>query len=217
MKALLIGGLLLLYGGATSAQDRTYVEIVNPDRIATEAARHQLKYLASCALAQGTVLRGSVGEQRYEFPGAMGLAPHWGTRALSASERRWVSACILARTNAFGANVLISMRNPDGIHAVLNSQPEELESHTLYEGGFFGDVFAEDAVAFVCIGADHAADIPARLARKRVCTHPTDDGSGITQCGFVSLGLCPTDHPPLVDGAPWPEIIHVWLKGDDPQ
>lgn len=216
MKSAILGALLLLDGGAAVAQAQRVVEIDNPAIIATQDARHRLKYLASCALDENTTLRGTVDGDEYLFPGSMGLAPDWQDQPLTLSERRWVSACVLARTNAFGAHVLISMRNPDDHHEVLTATPAEMESHTLYEGAFYGDIFAEVGAAYVCVDKDHAANIPARAKRKRVCTHPVAEGSDVTMCGFVSQGVCPQGQPPVVNGEVWQEVIHVWLKGDDP-
>jgi hypothetical protein len=208
--------LLVLSTTGASADDRRRVDITNPALIATEHARGQLKYLASCALDDQTILTGVHDGTRFEFPGSMGLAPAWGDRELTVTERRWVSACILARTNFFGAPVLISMRAPLGVHAVLSPTADELASHTLYEGGFFGDLFLEMPEAYVCVGPDHDADRAAQTKRKRVCTH-VDPGTGPgTRCGFVHVGQCPNGEPPHIRGQPWTEVIHVWLSGTPP-
>ena len=215
MKGLL-PGVLLLTLGASQVASQGRIAIDNPALIATAQARQQLKYLASCALDPDTTLYGVQDGQTYEFPGGMGLAPAWSTRALTLAERRWVSACILARTNAFGVSVQISMRATDTAFASLSATPDEINSHSLYEGAFYGDLFAEQATAFVCVGSNHASDQHARARRQRVCTDVAQDGSALTQCGFVQTGLCPTGSPPEVDGVPWPQVIHVWLAGNDP-
>lgn len=214
MKGLL-PGILLLILGASQATSQARITIDNPALIATAQARQQLKYLASCALDPDTVLHGAKDGQAYEFPGSMGLAPAWSKRALSLSERRWVSACILARTNAFGVSVQISMRATEPTFTSLAATSGEVESHSLYEGAFYGDLFADQAFAFVCVGKTHSSEQAVRAKRQRVCTDVAQDGSNVTQCGFVQTGICPEGVPPMVGGHPWPEIIHVWLAGDD--
>lgn len=203
--------LFALTAQVAQAEDRRKVDITNPALIATEDARGQTKYLASCALDDQTVLTGVHDGKLYNFPGSMGLAPDWGDRELSETERRWVSACILARTNYFGANVLISMRSPLGVHEVLTASADEMASHTLYEGGFFGDVFSEQSEAYVCVGANHQADQTAQEVLKRVCTHGDLTGGQLTRCGFINAGQCPDGAAPAIGGKPWTEVIHVWL------
>ena len=214
MKHLLISALLLVFAQAAEVHAQRLVKIDNAALIATEDARHRLKYLASCALDEATTLAGTVDGKAYEFPGGMGLASNWGNKPLTLAERRWVSACVLARTNAFGAHVLISMRADQGDIPSLMATPEELESHGLFEAGFFGDIFAEEPVAFVCVGADHLANTERRATLKRVCTHPSKEISGRTECGFISIGVCPEGKPPMVKGELWPEVIKVWLAGE---
>jgi hypothetical protein len=85
----------------------------------------------------------------------------------------------------------------------------------LFEGGYFGDIFAAEPVAHVCIGKTHHTDLPAQAKRKRVCTHAVTAGSDTTRCGFILVGVCPDSGPPSVDSKVWPEIIRVWLAGDD--
>lgn len=216
MIRVLSAFVLLWAASLVGAQTTTVIAITNQDLIATAEARLQTKYLASCALDGTTMLAGTSDGERYEFPGAMSLAPDWGKRALTISERRWVSACILARTNFYGAHVLISMRAEKSGHASLDASPEEYVSHTLFEGGFFGDIFTESGGAFVCVGPAHDADQAAQSARKRVCTHPAAPGSNQTRCGFLQTGLCPANAPPSINGAPWPEVIHVWLAAQAP-
>lgn len=215
---LLVLALALTAPLIATAETPRRVEISNPALISSADARQNLKYLSSCALDKNTVLVGVYKGQEYEFPGAMALAPSWAERALTGSERRWVSACILARTNAFGAHVQISMRSPLNKHETLNATQKEMESHTLYEGGFFGDIFSEtDAGAFVCLGPNHVVDMPAQKKRQRVCTHDALDGSMLTQCGFVSIGVCPKNSAPLINGKAWNEVIHVWLDRAEPE
>lgn len=189
--------------------------VVNPALIADEEARERLSYLASCALDADSVLVGSVNGTEYRFPGAMALAPDWGVRAMTRAERRWVSACILARTNAFGAHVLLSMRADPAPVVALGTGPEERASHTIYEGGFFGDIFSDPPRAFVC--ARHDVGAAAVLERlQRVCALPAGSDPRVSHCGFAIVAPCEEGMAPMIAGTPWPEVIHVWLNGAAP-
>ena len=70
--------------------------LADSDLVETVEGREVLSYIISCALpaGQSITLDGT-----YKFDGSLGLAPAWATRAPTRSERRWVSACVLARTN----------------------------------------------------------------------------------------------------------------------
>lgn len=201
----------MAFGTGAAANE---IPITNPALIATDEARERLRYLASCALETGTVLVGVQAGTEYRFPGAMALAPDWGTRALTAEERRWVSACMFARTNAFGATVLISMRADPAPGPALEAGAEERASHTLYEGGYFGDIFADPPQAYVCQSRN--GDTAALERRLRVCALPQEPGQAFSHCGFALVSPCDAGAPPVIDGTPWPEVVHVWLEGAEP-
>ena len=219
MRLAVFGAALLLACGAGPAGAEAQAQVIpitNPALIADADARQRLKYLASCALETGVTLVGTQGGTTYEFPGSMGLAPHWAERALTRRERRWVSACILARTNAFGTAVLISMRADPAPVDSLAVDPRERSSHTIYEGGFFGDIFSDPPQAFVCLPEDHEATASARERRKRVCAIPQDEAGTVSRCDFILVAPCDSEHLPVIGGEAWPEVIHVWLAGAEP-
>lgn len=219
MRSALIGVALLscAAGSLPARADSPARElaITDPAQIATPEARERLKYLATCALGADTVLVGNHDGAELRFPGGLALAPDWATRALTETERRWVSACILAHTNAFGANVLVSMRADPPPTPALETTPEERASHTLYEGGYFGDIFADPPRAYAC--AAHDGESAAALERRlRVCSLPLAADLPVSRCGFVLVAACQAGRPPDIDGTPWPEVIHVWLAGAEP-
>jgi len=80
-------------------------------------ARIFMKYLVSCALVPGQVVKwqNHDGTINAEWEGALGLCPEWHTDAPSAACRQRVSSCILARNNAFGVSVMFSMRGDNGV------------------------------------------------------------------------------------------------------
>ena len=66
--------------------------------------------------------------------------------------QRWVSACVLARTNAYGVHVEISMRAPDdapqaikdalAVSDVERNGDETHRAYSLREGAYYGNLFA---------------------------------------------------------------------------
>jgi len=173
----------------------TRVALADPALAATEQSRKILKYLASCALTADTVLEDTADGRHYEWPGGLGLAPQWHRRALTEDEERWVSACLLARTNYFGVRVLLSMRTRFANDAPgLVVDEEEARAYPVEEATFFGNLFREQGAAYVC-GDNDSAERKARIAaHRRVCALPLDqrlgDGRQVTACGFVYVGSC---------------------------
>ena len=111
-----------------------------------------------------------------------GLAPAWATRVPTVSERRWVTACLLSRTNVNGVPVKISMRH-DANLALLTSAAERA-TYTEAEGAFYGDLFAPIPVTFAC---SNRAWTPL-VGTFRACALSPN---GITtDCTFTYTGAC---------------------------
>lgn len=147
--------------------------------------RDVVKYLVECALPEGSSVTLSDANGTYTFDGAIGLAPGWATTAPSASEKRWVSACLLARTNAYGVSVSISMR---GSNAALGVDSAEAAAYGLREGAFWGDVFGDEFDANACPGPLKLADSQLSTLPLRACTVSAD---GLhTTCGHEYAGPC---------------------------
>ncbi|MBK8011254.1 MAG: hypothetical protein IPK13_07875 [Deltaproteobacteria bacterium] len=72
-----------------------------------------LKYAIECALNPGDSVDIEFPSGPITFHGALGLAPGWKDGALDSAGQRGVSACLGARTNAYGTTVRISLRHPD--------------------------------------------------------------------------------------------------------
>lgn len=186
--------------------------------VATHEQRKDLKYLASCALGPDTVLVAEVEGQVHEFPGGMGLAPDWWRKALTPEEERWVSACILARTNYYGVPVQISLRSPFPSQAPgMQVEDEEARSFDMEEGTFFGNIFGHEPAAYVC-GPGHDADRQARMrAQQRICALPLSqrqpDGRQVTACRFIYVGPC-TESNFTQDGVGYHEAVTVSLRAE---
>jgi hypothetical protein len=96
----------------------------------------------------------------------------WQSGTCDESCQRWVSACVLARTNAYGVHVQISMRAPTvtplnhelqyaKIRAALATSPDEVVTYSFREGAYYGNLFATTPI-------DPATSLPA--------TYPGTDG-----------------------------------------
>jgi len=147
--------------------------------------RDVVRYLVQCALPEGSSLTLSDGTNNYTFDGAVGLAPNWATTAPTPSEKRWVSACLLARTNAYGVSVAVSMR---GAHPVLAVDASEAAEFGLREGAFWGDVFGDSLDANACPGALKLAGSQLSTLPLRACTVSADGVT--TTCGHEYAGPC---------------------------
>ena len=179
--------------------------------------REQLKYLVECALAEETEAYTTVDKEEYTFQGSLGLAPQWIDKGLTPKQERWVSACMLARTNFFGKHVQISMRAPEGMKVVegLETTPEEVEEYSIYEGGFFGNLFAKNPGAFTCLGDRTEEEKTDPILQDRVCTEETDiynTDKQVSHCGFIITGQCNNPESFLIWEETYEEVIFIYLK-----
>lgn len=149
--------------------------------IETEEGRDVFSYIVSCALPSGesVTVQDSAGTS-YTFGGLIGLAPAWATTTPTVSDRRWVTACVLARTNYYGVPVEISMR---GSASALATDAAEESAFSAAEGAFYGDLFDDQAQSWYACGASTTAIEPLRL-----CT--ISENGSTTMCGFTYTNLC---------------------------
>jgi hypothetical protein len=132
------------------------------------------------------------------------------------AEERWLSACIYARTNHFGIPIQISMRADNLDNPALAATAQERQVYTIFEGGFFGNLFALGSPAYVCLGNPTQAERAGRIFTQRVCTHASGrkraDGRDLSRCGFVITGSCSDPANLHIDGQSYSEVIKVYLK-----
>jgi hypothetical protein len=158
--------------------------------IQSDEGRLLLSYVMKCALGGGDALTVQHQGTSFVFDGGVGLAVNWKAGALSAPEKRWVSACLLAHSNAFGHKVPISLR---GNHPALATTADEEAQYPVEEGAFYGDLFAAQAGAapmFACSGL--GLSDPCELASnewldERVCAQAAGE---VSECGFYVPGDC---------------------------
>lgn len=153
--------------------------------MSTDGGRELMSYIVGCAMptGQSLTLQDPDGAT-YTYPGWIGLAPAWATRPPTVAERRWVTACLLARTNVFGVPVSISMRGDT--NPILLTSATERTTYTQVEGAFFGDLFAPDPVSYAC---SNRGWVPV-AGSFRACALSSNGSS--TDCGFTYTGACKT-------------------------
>jgi hypothetical protein len=94
--------------------------------------REMMSYLVSCALAPGQSMSyadTATGTTFGPWEGQLGLCPAWNTGPASATCQELVSACLLARVNAFGFKVDLSMRGR-GASSLLATASVATVQHT---------------------------------------------------------------------------------------
>jgi len=153
--------------------------------IETADGREVFSYIVKCALpsTKSVTVTDSHGTS-YAFAGEIGLAPAWQTTTPTVSERRWVTACVLARTNYYGVTVQLSMR---GSHPALATNSAETAAFPAAEGAFYGDLFNPIGQTWFACGSKKWTT--AALAdAQRSCTVSPDGVT--TMCGFTYTYLC---------------------------
>jgi hypothetical protein len=152
--------------------------------MSTEDGRDVMSYIVGCAIptGQSVTMQDSAGVQ-YTLPGWIGLAPAWATRAPTVTERRWVTACLLARTNVNGVPVNISMRHDSNLALVTTAAERTLYSNV--EGAFYGDLFATVPVTYACSNRSWTTLSPGTF---RACA--LSPNGLTTDCGFTYTGSC---------------------------
>lgn len=158
--------------------------LVSTSLLDTAGGRSVLSYTIRCALPGGASVQAADGSV---FHGELGFAPDWSTRALTTSEQRWMTACLLQHLNGVGQHVTMLMQ---GSHAVLDPVPgEDYSDYTIGDITTFGNVFEQSLLgykAWACI--DPILDLScgiglSTITLERLCgLSPT--------CGINILGPC---------------------------
>ncbi len=212
-----------LNGNALNGNALSPVQAAGPEG---DLAREAVRYMASCALASDdsvsfswTDADGIVHDETY--PGLMGLAPEWSTRALTEQESRWVSACLASRVNWYQVSVQLSSRG--SLQALKHASGEELATYTRREGAFWGNLFSTTPVIHACFAASGVA---YSRAQQRDCAAGHVDADGqVTECGIIDIvgaceDVCQKTQPHFGyhsrcsagDGDAWNEVVTVFLQ-----
>jgi hypothetical protein len=172
--------------------------------LSTADGREVYSYIIDCALPDGKEIDATIpgapdtappktlytcSKESCSFPGSIGLADYWIDHRLDVKGQRWVTACLLARVNYYGVEVMISLR---GVAPQLLVGKHEAERFSLEEGAFYGNIFSDPNKPLdwnACRGRDAAAGETGDL-KLRVCTEPDANDSTHTKCGFNYAGDC---------------------------
>jgi hypothetical protein len=103
-------------------------------------SREFFEYLVSCALPQGDAITW----QGLTWPGELGLCPAWEDSTPDLACQELVSSCLLARSNAYGETVQISLRGLYTNESPLPVGDTEIDQFGWPEGGFFGNIFCPE-------------------------------------------------------------------------
>lgn len=152
--------------------------------------RSLLAYVITCAFDWETKVTVSMEGKTASFEGGIGLAKGWSGRALTHSEKRWMTACLLAHANALGRKVPLSLR---GSHPALATTTDEELEFTVEEGAYYGNLFNRESdkpEVLACSGKsaeDPCARVTSRWVADRVCAEGSATESA---CGFFVVGSC---------------------------
>lgn len=146
--SMLAAGALSLSALSPAALAAIQMPGIDGDR-----SRQLLQYTVSCALAPTdsfsfTWTDGLGVVHQESYPGLLGLAVNWIDHSPSASDQKWVSACLAARVNWHGVSVTISSR---ASHPGLNkSGTPEIALYDMEEGAFWGNLFVGSPRLYAC-------------------------------------------------------------------
>jgi hypothetical protein len=155
-----------------------------------------MEYTVSCALRPDQDVSIRVDGTDHHLYGQMGLAPEWADQACDETCQSWVSACLIARINARGERVEISMR---GNHPALAVEPGEAAAFPHEEAAYYGNLFTDPPVLHACLPADNSEldrvcgeveDCPVRITGP--CSEVCDDAGcvdadGLPRAEFVRV------------------------------
>jgi hypothetical protein len=154
-----------------------------------DVTRHEMlmKYMVQCAAPAGELRTFTNPETNttYTWNGVLGLAPDWASgQPATTAELRIVSACLAAHVNPYGEHVSISVLGLDATGQPTPYTSEELESHGLKEGCFFGNLFQSEPVLFV---GNDGLSLSSAESSSRACAL----GSSLQECSpMVYVGQC---------------------------
>ncbi|WP_437730108.1 hypothetical protein [Sorangium sp. So ce1335] len=161
-------------------------------------SRELLRYVVSCALRPDQTFsfswNDSSGAVRQEtYRGEIGLAPWWVYSVISEHYQRHITACLAARTNWYGVNVMISLRN---LENGMGASEPELTAYRVREGAFWGNVFSSTPFVRACYspeGVARARQLQRDCAAGHLSVDPVTGATTTQTCGAIVIaGSCDT-------------------------
>lgn len=120
--------------------------------LTSEAGQEFIQYLVECTLPLGRSITKSdpLHGGTITFDGYVGLAPQWETAACDQACQEWVSACLLARSNALGRSISIEMV---ASHPAIGTRRTQPFIYLFEEAAFHGNLFQNPPEAHACLGS----------------------------------------------------------------
>lgn len=157
--------------------------------VSTTAGRAVFTQTVKCALASGSSVTATDNSGTvYTFQGQYGVATSWATSVPTASQRRWVTSCVLGTTNLNGLSVQVSLRH-DTFLPYLSTATERATYSSL-EAGFYGDLYTTGGQLYACTSQVWGVTGNPITDSLRSCYRSTNGTT--TLCGYQYTGLCST-------------------------
>lgn len=131
--------------------------------LTSEAGQELITYMVECTLPLGRSITKNdpVHGGTITFDGYVGLAPQWETGACNQDCQQWVSACLLARSNALGRSISIELVAD---HPAIGTRRTQPFIYLFEEAGFHGNLFLDPPQTHACLGSGGAlAALQTRL------------------------------------------------------
>jgi hypothetical protein len=153
----------------------------------TSHALQLMQYTVGCALGPDQEVAVHLDGEEHRLRGQLGLAPEWAEQPCDDTCQGWVSACLIARINARGERVEISMR---GDHPALAVDRGEAAAFRHEEARYYGSVFADPVQLNACLPQGNreldrvcgeADDCPVQIAGG--CAELCDDSGCLDGAG----------------------------------
>lgn len=159
--------------------------------ISTADGQAMFTVIVRCAVSSGQSVTATGPGGPIVFSGQLGVASAWRLAVPTQANKRWTTACVLARTNLFGLTSLVSLRHDTFLPLISTSA--ERATYPIAVGAFYGDLFQASPKTYACgaIAWPPGSDPLVECAR-------TSNG-WTTHCGFTWTGLCPATSGPCAD------------------
>ncbi len=155
--------------------------------VSTADGRAVFTKTVACALAAGSSVTATDSSGNvYTFNGAHGLSTSWATSVPTASQRRWVTGCVLATTNFSGLATSVSLRHDT--YVPLLSTAAERSTYSVVEGAYYGDLYTPGGQLYVCASQIFAPSGNPFKESIRNCARSSNGTT--TQCGYNYTWLC---------------------------
>jgi hypothetical protein len=141
-----------------------------------------MRYVVRCAVPAGETRSHTDTHtgQSYAWTGVLGLAPDWASgAAANIGEQQVITACLIAHVNRYGLSIPISVLGRDAQGAVIPFTQNELETYSVREACFFGNLFNQQGLFF---GVDRPVTDEAQYLTRACAGMEDAGGNSSTRC-----------------------------------